>query len=189
MALRSNTLEHLSTTLPSFQRTWDGPYRYNRLLHCPYCLRPTPSSPIKASSSSCTRSDKSFGSPAVSTFLRALRLQWLDTIPRLTAALVSAHRPNSVATALGHLDQKRQGLDSTTKPRPPVNTVPVIKAEPSLSNDDCRDPMEPDDEDPYDPGRPPELSCKLVTAADIDASGRFCWNIQVCSGEIDEYDL
>ena len=130
-----------------------------------------------------------FGSPAVSTFLRALRLQWLDTIPRLTAALVSAHRPNSLATALGHLDQKRQGLDSTTKtrsivPNIPVNSLPNPVAL-SPSNDDCRDPMDPDDEDPYDPGRPPELYCKLVTAADIDASGRF----PVASARKHEYML
>ena len=38
-----------------------------------------------------------FGSPSVSTFLRALRRGWL----------VCAHRPNSIATALGHLAQKR----------------------------------------------------------------------------------
>ena len=64
-----------------------------------------------------------FGSPAISTFLRALRRKWLDTIPRLTAALVSANRPNSIATALGHLDQTRQGLDFT-KTKPPVAPPP-----------------------------------------------------------------
>ena len=78
-----------------------------------------------------------------------------------SAILLIAHRPNFLATALGHLDQKRQGLDTTTKTRPAVQTIPVNSspkpAELSPSNDDCRDPMDPDDEDPYDPSRPPQL--------------------------------
>ena len=109
-----------------------------------------------------------FGSPVISTFLRALRLGWLDTIPRLTAALVSAHRPNSVATALGHLDQKRQGLDSTTTARISTPRTPM-----SESIDDCRDPLDPDDNDIYDSANVPPVFCKLFTTADIDASGRF----------------
>ena len=118
-----------------------------------------------------------FGSPCVSTFLRALRRNWLDTIPRLTATLVSANRPNSIATALGHLDQKRQGIDSTrvTRSSSPVDSSP--QSSPSLNPDfdqtDPLDPHDPDGVDPYDPAQPPPLFCKLLTTADIDASGRF----------------
>ena len=57
----------------------------------------------------------SFGSPAISTYKRAIRKGYLSTIPRLTPALFGKHTPNSVATAMGHLDRRRQGLDSSTK--------------------------------------------------------------------------
>ena len=60
-----------------------------------------------------------FGSPAISTFLRALRNGYLSTIPRLTSALVCRYKPNPEATAMGHLDRQRQGLDSTS-------TLPVV---------------------------------------------------------------
>ena len=56
----------------------------------------------------------SFGSPSISTFLRALRKGYLSTLPRLTSALLCKHMPHTEATAMGHLDRKRQGLDSTT---------------------------------------------------------------------------
>ena len=112
-----------------------------------------------------------FGSPCISTFLRALRRGWLDTIPRLTAALVSANRPNSIATALGHLDQKRQGLDSTTAVSPPH---PVSSPSSNdIAEPDVADPYDPDGLDPYDPSQSPLLFCKLFNTADIDASGRF----------------
>ena len=55
-----------------------------------------------------------FGSPAISTFLRALRKGYLSTIPRLTSALFCKYKPNPEATAMGHLDRHRQGLDSTS---------------------------------------------------------------------------
>ena len=56
------------------------------------------------------------GSPTISTLRRALQNQYLTTFPRLTAALLSRHPPHSTATAQGHLDQTRQGMDSTTAP-------------------------------------------------------------------------
>ena len=68
----------------------------------------------------------SFGSPAISTFQRAVRKGYLSTIPRLTSSLVSKHKPNSEATAKGHLDRRRQGLDSTT-------AVPVVPPKPGTS--------------------------------------------------------
>ena len=55
----------------------------------------------------------SFGSPVLSTFLSAVRKGFLAAYPRLTPAMVSAHVSLTAATARGHLDQHRQGLDST----------------------------------------------------------------------------
>ena len=67
----------------------------------------------------------SFGSsPAISTYKRAIRKGYLSTIPRLTSAFFSKHTPNSVASAMGHLDRRRQGLDSTKKVRPARGSVP-----------------------------------------------------------------
>ena len=64
----------------------------------------------------------SFGSPVLSTLNRALRKAYLSSLPRFASALLCKHPPNSVATAMGHLDRRRQGLDSTT----PVPVVPPL---------------------------------------------------------------
>jgi hypothetical protein len=130
-----------------------------------------------------------FGSPAISTFLRALRRKWLDTIPRLTAAMVSANRPNSIATALGHLDQTRQGLDST-KIKPPVAPPPEpppssSEHDPSPDELDNVDPYDPDGVDCYDGAQSPLLFCKTFNTADVDASGRFT----IPSSRRNEYQL
>ena len=55
----------------------------------------------------------SFGSTALSTFLLAVRKGFLAAYPRLTPAMLSAYLTLTAATARGHLDQHRQGLDST----------------------------------------------------------------------------
>ena len=54
-----------------------------------------------------------FGSPAPSTFLRAIRRCHLTTVPGLTTNLISRHLPASIATALGHQDQEAKHLRST----------------------------------------------------------------------------
>ena len=104
-----------------------------------------------------------FGSPAISTFLRAARRGYLNTLPRLTAKMICTHKPISVATAMGHLDQQRQGLDSTT-PKP-------SQSSPSHIAPDSRSSDSDDDEIPDD--GPPTLFCKLYSTADIDATARF----------------
>jgi len=55
----------------------------------------------------------SFGSPPVSTFVDAIRQGYLGNFPKLTVKMVTANLPITVATSLGHLDLKRQGLNST----------------------------------------------------------------------------
>ena len=45
----------------------------------------------------------------------ALRHGYFASFPRLTEMLVTAHPPHTIATAKGHLDQIRQGLDSTSQ--------------------------------------------------------------------------
>ena len=60
-----------------------------------------------------------FGSPALSTFLRAVRLGYLCHWPRLTSHLLQTFLPHTIATAQGHLNQRRQGLDSTRSPPTP----------------------------------------------------------------------
>jgi Reverse transcriptase (RNA-dependent DNA polymerase) len=57
-----------------------------------------------------------FGSPSISTFEKAVRRGYLKSYPRLTPALLTAHPPHSIATAQGHLDQHRQGQNSTKVP-------------------------------------------------------------------------
>ena len=55
----------------------------------------------------------SLGSPVYSTFLRVIRAGYLSSWPRLTTNIVLAHPPHTIATAKCHLNQLRQGLDST----------------------------------------------------------------------------
>ena len=56
---------------------------------------------------------QSFGSPPISTFINAVSSGYLSNYPRLTAQLIRANPPSSMATAKGYLDQVRQGLQST----------------------------------------------------------------------------
>jgi hypothetical protein len=53
---------------------------------------------------------------------------YLGNYPRLTAQMISANRPNTVATAKGHLDQTRKGMWST-KVRDNVTNVKVKEAD------------------------------------------------------------
>ncbi len=55
---------------------------------------------------------KTFGSPAVSTFIDAISKGWIK-LPGITAALVRRHPPQSIDTSLGHLHATRQGIRST----------------------------------------------------------------------------
>ena len=71
---------------------------------------------------------EAFGSPAVSTFHNAVSKGYLGNYPRLTAQMIAANRPNTVATAKGHLDQTRKGMWSTNV-RKSVTNVKVKKAE------------------------------------------------------------
>ena len=57
--------------------------------------------------------NRSFGSPVLSTFLLAVRKGFLSAYPRLTPSMVTAYLSLTAATARGHLDQHRQGQDST----------------------------------------------------------------------------
>ena len=56
------------------------------------------------------------GSPSLSTFAKAVRRGYLHLYPRLTSHILSAYPPLSIATAQGHLDQHRQGQQSTKTP-------------------------------------------------------------------------
>ena len=57
-----------------------------------------------------------FGSPALSTFHKAIRRNYLGSFPRLTLNVALAHPVRFTATAQGHLDQTRQGQQSSVTP-------------------------------------------------------------------------
>ena len=109
-----------------------------------------------------------FGSPAISSFLRAARRGYISTIPRLTAKMISGYRPHTIATALGHLDQHRQGLDSTAHKQTSLSAKSHTSHPPSAATSDTDD----DDDDIPDDG-PPTIFCKLYSTADLDATARF----------------
>jgi hypothetical protein len=111
----------------------------------------------------------SLGSPVLSTLLRALRKGYFATIPRFTSALLCKYKPNSVASALGHLDRRRQGIDSTT-PAPAVVSSPSPVVNSTTYDDDIINISDaPDTTIDSDP----TIYVKLYSTADFDASGRF----------------
>ena len=66
-----------------------------------------------------------FGSPAISTFEKAISRGYLSTFPRLSTRLLHAYPPQPQATAQGHLDQCRQGQDFT-KSSTVTDTIPDV---------------------------------------------------------------
>jgi len=58
-----------------------------------------------------------FLNPPDSTFENAVRKGYLGNLPRLTGNMIRKNRPNSIGTALGHLNRLRQNIRST-KPLP-----------------------------------------------------------------------
>jgi hypothetical protein len=107
----------------------------------------------------------SMGSPAPSTILRALRKGYLSSLPRLTSALFCKHRPNTEASAMGHLDRKRQGLDSTTKAPIAPPSPPILISTESYEEDIEELTTSPDTD--------PTVYTKLIATADFDSTGRF----------------
>ena len=83
-----------------------------------------------------------FGSPSVSTFHRAVRQGYLKAFPRITARMIRRNPPNSMATAMGHLDRVRQGMAST-KPSAPSRPLPVLSFTPE--HQDMLDPYDSPD--------------------------------------------
>ena len=68
-------------------------------------------------------SHATFGSPPVSTFMRATSKGYLGNWPRLTTRMIRKNQPNAVATHVGHLDRNRQGQRSTQ--RQELSSLPV----------------------------------------------------------------
>ena len=85
-----------------------------------------------------------FGSPAISTFHRAVRQGYLRSFPRISARMIRLNPPHSMATAKGHLDRVRQGTASTKPVSPgiPPPALPLFSDSPSPELDmlDCADP-------------------------------------------------
>ena len=120
------------------------------------------------------------GSPPTSSFLKAARKGWLNRIPRLTANMIAANPPNSVATAMGHLDQTRQvkrprkraqgqARHQLSSPQPMPTSEPTT--DPTTGDPNYDDPI---DEDPLtDVHTKIVLLSDLSNVAHVDATGRF----------------
>ena len=101
-----------------------------------------------------------FSCSPISTMLRALRRGWLSNFPRLTGKMLAANPPAFEATAMGHLDRIRQGINST---KAQSSTTP------QLADVDYEDEADPEAEDR-------EVFFKIVPASDVlhsDATGRM----------------
>ena len=84
----------------------------------------------------------SFGSPAYSIFINAVRKGYLNSWPRLTSTIVSAHPANTLAAAKGHPNQHRQGIDSTHQLFSP-NDPPLVDTDFDTLSDDLVTPEYP----------------------------------------------
>ena len=123
---------------------------------------PSPTAATSASAILRSDTDASFatfihttlGSPALSTLLRAVRKGYLSSYPRLTATMVTSYLSLTAATARGHLDQHRQGLDST-------------------SLDDHPDDSDEADHPPLPRGTVFTKTLSLSQTAHSDLTGRF----------------
>ena len=99
------------------------------------------------------------GSLSLTTLAKAVRRGYLNSYPRLTSGMLTAHPPVTIATAQGHLDQHRQGQKSTAIP----TTI---------------FPIDDPDEDalPLDAPKHPTAYTQLVLMSDTlhsDLTGRF----------------
>ena len=82
-----------------------------------------------------------FGSPALSTFARALDHDLL--LPGIDAQMVRRNPPSTVATPFGHLDQTRQGTGSLTHKHAPRSATATEPPAASTTSDDDDDQLEP----------------------------------------------
>ena len=103
-----------------------------------------------------------FGSPTVWTFSTAVARGYFE-IPRLTAKVIRANAPNSVATAKGHLDRIRQGQRSTKEDAstPPAAALPLQDED----DDSPFDGVNIDDEDGID-----NIYTKMVSSKEVNSS-------------------
>ena len=56
-----------------------------------------------------------FGSPSLSIFTDAIRANFIPSLTRLTCTILATNPPHTIPTVLGHLDQVRQGQNSTKR--------------------------------------------------------------------------
>ena len=111
-----------------------------------------------------------FGSPAVSTFLNAVRNNWLPGYPRLTAQMITANPPNPVATAQGHLDRTRRSMRSTKPTSTAAPTTIPTTSDPSSPDTDATS------DSPYSEDEYQHIFVKLLpmsTISHADITGRF----------------
>lgn len=105
--------------------------------------------------------------PPISTLLRALQRGYLGNLPRLTTKMVRMNPPQSIATAMGHLDLHRQGWQST-RAEPP-GTSPAA-GPPVTANDEDVDTL------PAPEAIDNNLSVKVFSMSEVnhaDLTGRF----------------
>jgi len=111
-----------------------------------------------------------FGYPAVSTFLNAVKNNWLSTFPRITAKMIAANPPNQVATAQGHLDRTRRSMKTTKIPAPPTSLPPATTELPAEDTDTF------DSDFPYVEEEYHNIYVKLLPIQQVshaDITGRF----------------
>jgi len=117
----------------------------------------------------------SFGSPALSTFHRAVRKGYLRSFPRITARMIRCNPPNPVATAIGHLDRTRHGMQSTqpSSPTPPPPSTPFAPEKLSTFDESQTDESLQDAQSDDDADHVFTKLIKVDEASHSDLTGAF----------------
>ena len=115
-------------------------------------------------------SSATFFSPPDTSLAHALTSGWLGNFPRLTAAMLLANKPNSIATAKGHLQQSRQKNHSSTYTASPQRVVnqTILTSLPDHVSDDNTEPLTSDFDQVFT-----HLSTRTEFLNSSDMPGRF----------------
>lgn len=81
-------------------------------------------------------------SPTIAALRKALKNKHIINFPGLSLTTLNKYPPHSIATAKGHMNQQRQGIQSTKQEQKPLPLLPDNEA--TADNEDMSPPQDPD---------------------------------------------
>jgi hypothetical protein len=114
--------------IPPHISTSPSPHPHQAHVAIPYLQTPQANLVVttKTNADFVTYVHATMGSPVLSAFIHAVSAGYLNNFPRITAKMITQNPPNTIATAYGHLDQTRQGQNSTSPQTASLTSPPFI---------------------------------------------------------------